>query len=260
MLGYKWHNDSLTQQILWDMKKTVIFLTAVFLFFNADTAFAHQLIFSDGKNTSLENSLYIPDSQISWAMYGELENNVLFYKFEANQKEPLYVSLVIPMLEGLENFSPSLAIITQHQNIGTLSSHTGEKNTSVPFALPDGYQAIVFDYDSKTTANVFYEPFTQVNYWERQEVRIDSINPGTYYLAVFDTSENGKFALAVGEIEDFSNANFFDSFVRAWFETKIFFEDYLTATISIVIVIAIFSAIGYGVFRISRRIITRRRK
>ena len=88
-------------------------------------------------------------------MYGELENNVLFYKFEANQKEPLYVSLVIPMLEGLENFSPSLAIITQHQNIGTLSSHTGEKNTSVPFALPDGYQAIVFDYDSKTTANVF---------------------------------------------------------------------------------------------------------
>nr|AIE96395.1 hypothetical protein [uncultured marine thaumarchaeote AD1000_79_B02] len=107
---------------------------------------------------------------------------------------------------------------------------------------------------------MFYEPFTQVNYWERQEVRIDSINPGTYYLAVFDTSENGKFALAVGEIEDFSNANFFDSFVRAWFETKIFFEDYLTATISIVIVIAIFSAIGYGVFRISRRIITRRRK
>ena len=90
------------------MKKAVIFLTVVFLFFNADTAFAHQLIFSDGKNTSLENSLYIPDSQISWAMYGELENNVLFYKFEANQKEPLYVSLVIPMLEGLENFSPSI--------------------------------------------------------------------------------------------------------------------------------------------------------
>ena len=240
------------------MKKAVIFLTVVFLFFNVDTAFAHQLIFSDGKNTSLENSLYIPDSQISWAMYGELENNVLFYKFEADQKEPLYVSVVIPMLEGLEDFSPSLAIVTQHQNIGTLISHTGEKNTSVPFSLPDGYQAIVFDYDRKITANVFYEPFTQVNYWERQEVRIDSINSGIYHIAIFDTSENGKFALAVGEVEDFSNANFFDSFIRAWFETKIFFEDYLTATVSIVIVIAIFSAIGYGVFRIGQGIITKR--
>nr|AIE99101.1 hypothetical protein [uncultured marine thaumarchaeote KM3_105_E03] len=260
MRGYKSHNDSFAQQILWDMKKAVIFLTVVFLFFNADAAFAHQLIFSDGKNTSLENSLYIPDSQISWAMYGELENNVLFYKFEADQKEPLYVSVVIPMLEGLEDFTPSLAIIAQHQNIGMLSFHTGEKNTSVPFSLPDGYQAIVFDYDSNLTANVFYEPFTQVNYWERQEVKIDSINTGAYYLAVFNTSENGKFALAVGQVEDFSNANFFDSFVRAWFETKIFFEDYLTATVSIVIVIAIFSAIGYGIFRIARRIITRRRK
>jgi len=240
------------------MNKAVIFFTVVFLFFNADAAFAHQLIFSDGTNTSLENSLYIPDPQISWAMYGELENNALFYKFEADQKEPLYVSVVIPTLEGLDNFSPSLAIVTQQQNIGTLISHTGEKNTSVPFSLPDGYQAIVFDYDSNLTANVFYEPFTQVNYWERQEIRIDSINPGTYYLAVFDASENGKFALAVGEVEDFANANFFDSFVRAWFETKIFFEDYLTAGISIVIVTAIFSAIGYGIFRVGRRIITKR--
>ena len=228
------------------------------MFFHVDTVVAHQLIFSDGSNTTMENALYIPDPQISWAMYGELENNVLFYKFEVEQKEPLYASLVIPALDGLENFSPSLAIITQQQNIAMISSHTGEKNTDVPFALPDGYQAIVFDYDSKTIANVFYEPFTQVNYWERQEVRIDSINPGTYYLAVFDTSENGKFTLAVGEIEDFSNANFFDSFVRAWFETKIFFEDYLTATVSIVIVIAIFSAVGYGMFRIARKIITKR--
>ena len=59
----------------------------------------------------------------------------------------------------------------------------------------------------------------------------------------------------MGEIEDFSKANFFDSFVRAWFETKIFFNDYLTAAISIVIVIIIFAGIGYGIFRVARRII-----
>ena len=224
------------------------------MFFHVNTVYAHQLIFSDGNNTTMENALYIPDPQISWAMYGELENNVLFYKFEAEQKEPLYASLVIPALDGLEDFSPSLAIITQQQNIAMISSHTGEKNTDVPFVLPDGYKAIVFDYDGKSTDNVFYEPFTQVNYWERQEIRTENINPGTYYLAVFDTTGNGKFTLAVGEREDFSNANFFDSFVRAWFETKIFFNDYITLVVSIIIVTIVFSGIGYGIFRVVRRI------
>ena len=238
------------------MKKTfLIFLGVLFLFFNVNEAFGHQLIFSDGMNTKIDNSLYIPDPQISWAMYGEVENNVLFYKFDVDQKEPLYASIVIPALEGLEEFHPSLAIISERQNIGLISLQVDENNTDLPFELPEKFSAIVFDYYDNFPGRVFYEPFTQVNYWERQEIRIDSINPGPYYLAVFDISENGKFTLAVGEIEDFRNANFFDSFVRAWFETKIFFEDYLTAFVSIVITVAIFSGIGYGIFRAVKRII-----
>ena len=238
------------------MKKTLlIFLGVLFLFFNVNEAFGHQLIFSDGMNTKIDNSLYIPDPQISWAMYGEVKNNVLFYKFDVDQKEPLYASIVIPALEGLEEFHPSLAIISERQNIGLISLQVDENNTDLPFELPEKFSAIVFDYAGEFPGSVFYEPFTQVNYWERQEIRIDSINPGTYYLAVFDISENGKFTLAVGEIEDFRNANFFDSFIRAWFETKIFFGDYLTAFVSILITIAIFSGIGYGIFRAGRRII-----
>ena len=238
------------------MKKSLlIFLGVAFLLFDVNGVFAHQLIFSDGTNTKIEDSLYIPDPQISWAMYGEVENNVLFYKFEADQREPFYASIVIPALEGLEEFHPSLAIISERQNIGLISSHSYENNTDFPFKLPEKFDAIVFDYAGEFPGRVFYEPFTQVNYWERQEIRIDSINPGTYYLAVFDISENGKFTLAVGEIEDFRNANFFDSFIRAWFETKIFFGDYLTAFVSILITIAIFSGIGYGIFRAGRRII-----
>ncbi|NWK06037.1 hypothetical protein HX827_01680 [Marine Group I thaumarchaeote] len=238
------------------MKKTLlIFLGVLFLFFNVNEAFGHQLIFSDGMNTKIDNSLYIPDPQISWAMYGEVKNNVLFYKFDADQKEPLYASIVIPALEGLEEFHPSLAIISERQNIGLISLQVDENNTDLPFELPEKFSAIVFDYYDNFPGRVFYEPFTQVNYWERQEIRIHHINPGTYYLAVFNTSENGKFTLAVGEIEDFRNANFFDSFVRAWFETKIFFEDYLTAFVAIVITAAIFSGIGYGIFRAVKRVI-----
>ena len=86
------------------MKKPLLIFLVVFLFFDVNGAFAHQLIFSDGMNTKIEDSLYIPDPQISWAMYGEVENNVLFYKFEADQMEPFYASIVIPALEGLRNF------------------------------------------------------------------------------------------------------------------------------------------------------------
>ena len=238
----------------------MIFLGAAFLFFNVNGAFAHQLIFSDGMNTKIEDSLYIPDPQISWAMYGEVENNVLFYKFEVDKREHLYASIVIPVLEGLEEFHPSLAIISERENIGLINLHSYENNTDFPFELSEKFNAIVFDYAGEFPGRVFYEPFTQVNYWERQEIRIDSINPGTYYLAVFDISENGKFTLAVGEIEDFRNANFFDSFIRAWFETKIFFNDYLTAVVSIIIVIIVFAGIGYGIFRVARRIIIKSKR
>tara|TARA_B100001964_G_scaffold227638_1_gene277871 strand:+ start:601 stop:1332 length:732 start_codon:yes stop_codon:yes gene_type:complete len=243
------------------MKKTFfIILVITSLFFNIDTVYAHQLIFSDGMNTNMENSLYIPDHNISWAMYGEVENNVLFYKFIADQKEPFYASIVIPALEGLEDFHPSLAIISERQNIGLISLQSDGNNSDLPFELSEKFNAIVFDYTDEFPGSVFYEPFTQVNYWERQEIRLDSINPGSYYLAVFNTSENGKFALAVGEIEDFRNANFFDSFIRAWFETKIFFDDYFTVFMSMLIIIAIFSGIGYGTFRVGRRIIRKSRR
>ena len=126
------------------MKKTLlIFLGVLILFFNVNEAFGHQLIFSDGMNTEIDNSLYIPDPQISWAMYGEIENNVLFYKFDVDQKEPLYASIVIPALEGLEEFHPSLAIISERQNIGLISLQVDENNTDLPFELPDKFSAIV---------------------------------------------------------------------------------------------------------------------
>ena len=154
------------------MKKALLIFLVVFLFSNVNGAFAHQLIFSDGMNTKIEDSLYIPDPQISWAMYGEVENNVLFYKFEADQREPFYASIVIPALEGLEEFHPSLAIISERQNIGLISLQVDENNTDLPFELPEKFSAIVFDYSDNFPGRVFYEPFTQVNYWERQELSL----------------------------------------------------------------------------------------
>ncbi len=65
---------------------------------------------------------------------------------------------------------------------------------------------------------------------------------GTYYLVVFDRSlaqDEGKYTLAVGEIEDFSPLDFFTIIPSAWFDTKFFFEDYVSPTIAISLLVAV---------------------
>ena len=67
------------------------------------SAFAHKLIPTDGTNIDYETALDIPDPVISWAMYEELQDKPLFYKFEAKKGDRLYGSIVIPKLVPLEN-------------------------------------------------------------------------------------------------------------------------------------------------------------
>ena len=225
------------------------------------TAYAHKLIPTDGSNISIDSSLEITDPRISWAMYEEINGDIRYYSFYGKQGESLYASIVIPKLENLVEFTPSIAFIGVESHLDLIEEFKILKpRKNFDFSLPQGYDVYVFDYDGIIPSKEFYEPFGQVTYWERQEINFDFPVDGTYYLAIFDEKSNsGKYALAVGTIEDFSMYDFFTILPYAWFETKIFFEDYLTVTVSMVIVIAIFSATVYGIFRITRKIITRMR-
>ncbi len=199
-------------------------LFSFIVFFYFAPADAHKPIQSDGKNLTFENALIIPDHQISWVIYEELEAyQTKFYSFEAKQGESFYTSIVIPKLERLETYKPSLAIIgegIQIQNIHKIDTE-----------LPPG-GVVVYDYDGIIPSEEFYEPFGQASYWERQEIKISIPEDGTYYIVVFDLQGfPGKYSLAVGTIEDFSLIDFFTVLPSAWFETKLFFEDYLSLSI-----------------------------
>ena len=67
------------------------------------SVFAHKLIPTDGSNNDIVSALEIPDPIVSWAMYEELSNNVLYYKFDAKKDDRLFSSIVIPKLDNLEN-------------------------------------------------------------------------------------------------------------------------------------------------------------
>jgi hypothetical protein len=100
--------------------------------------------------------------------------------------------------------------------------------------------ALAIDYVGTIPSREFYEEFSQTTFWQRQKFVIDSMPAsGTYYLMVTSEEQNGKYAIAIGEIEEFGPAEFVTVLPAAWFQTKFFFEDYITPSIVIALVIAV---------------------
>ena len=217
------------------------------------SAFAHKLIPTDGSNNDIVSALEIPDPIVSWAMYEELSNNVLYYKFDAKKGDKLFANIVIPKLDGLEDFSPSLVFITPSFTVNLISElKVLDSTESFSFPIPDGYDAIVFDYDGVLPSKEFYEPFGQITYWERQEINLVVPVDGTYYLAVYDSNgDYGKLALAIGYVEDFSAIDFMTVLPYAWFESRYFVEDYMTPVIVSLVTLGLISG---GIFLVYRKI------
>lgn len=219
------------------------------------TAFGHKLIPTNGSNDSLENGLMISDHMISWAVYEELNGNELYYTFDGKKGDMFFASIVIPKIETLKNFSPSLAFIGYESHLELIQGYEiDNSNKNFPYTLPEGFDAYVFDYSGSFPSKEFYEPFGQITYWERQEITFDLPADGTYHLSVFDRNSNpGKYALAIGTIEDFSAYDFFTLLPYAWLATKLFVNDYFSAIIAIGIFIGILGLIIFGIYRKLRK-------
>jgi len=229
----------------------IVFVGLFCLMMLPASAFGHKLILTDGTNIDYESALEIPNPVISWAMYEELEASALFYKFEAKKDDRLYSSIVIPKLNDLEGFTPSLVLIGPSTFLELVDElKVIDNDTSFGYSIPEGYDAYVFDYNGQIPSKEFYEPFGQITYWERQEIDLEIEAPGTYYLAVFDkTASTGKFALAIGYVEDFSGNDFLTVLPNAWLESRYFSEDFTPLVIFIGIVSGIFTLIGFLIYR-----------
>ena len=229
----------------------IMFIALFCLLMIPASAFGHKLIPTDGTNIDFESALEIPNPVVSWAMYEELEDTPLFYKFEAKKDDRLYSSIVIPKLAELEDFTPSLVLIgptTFLELVDELRILKTDKNFD--YYIPEGYDAYVFDYDGLIPSKEFYEPFGQITYWERQEIDLEIEAPGTYYMAVFDKNgSNGKLALAIGYVEDFSGNDFLTVLPNAWLESRYFSEDFTPLVIFVGIMFGIFTLIGFLIYR-----------
>ena len=209
--------------------KKIIFFIFILIIISLSPAYGHKLISHDDSHRDFNSALLIPDHKISWAIYDNLGiNESKFYTFDAKQGDSFYASIVIPKLEGLENYSPS--IILMNDDLFTGKSQSSDIQSNIQKFL----------YEGNYPGNKFYEPFGQVTYWERQEVKTIIPKDGQYFILVLDEkNQSGKYSLAIGTIEDFSGYDFFTILPKAWFDTKIFVNDYISLAIGVFILVSI---------------------
>ena len=209
--------------------KNLFLLIFVLTLISISPAYGHKLISHDDSHRDFDSALIIPDHKISWAIYENLGvNESKFYTFDAKKGDSFYASIVIPKLEGLENYSPSLVLM--NDDLFTGKSYSSNIQSNIQKFLYEG------DYPG----DEFYEPFGQVTYWERQEANTIIPEDGQYFILVLDEkNQSGKYSLAIGTIEDFSAADFFTILPKAWFDTKIFVSDYSSLSIGISILVGI---------------------
>jgi hypothetical protein len=245
----------------------IIIMSAVFFFLLASifpSVYAHKPLTSDNNNV-LEGATKIPDHKVSWAIYQELEGTeeVDYYRFSARQGDRFYMHVTIPDIEKFQSFSPTVVLIGKNldkakldaQNSQVRLAHSGD--TIYNYLNMHGNTGLVLEYDNNSVPpKLFYEPFTQTSYLIRQELAIPSLpSTGEYVVAIYDDGRlqsDGlrKYVLAIGEREDFGPIDFFTTLPAAWFETKLYFQDYLSVAVAIaVIASAIIILISTIIFR-----------
>lgn len=204
------------------MENKTILVLVLFISLFVFPASGHKPIPSADDNTTLENAMMIMEHKKSWVIFETLEPyQEKFYAIPAESGDSFYSEIVIPKIDRLESYSPTLGLIYEKEIDLELDIKTN--------LIQNG---LIFQYEGEFPSNEFYEPFGQATYWERQKVMLNLPHDGIYYLVLYDQQgQKGKISLAIGTIEDFSFVDFFTILPLAWIETKIFFEDFVSIVI-----------------------------
>jgi hypothetical protein len=185
------------------MKKQILFAFALALLF-AGVAHAHQPRIVEGSNV-----VEIQNPEVSQAFYGELKGEPQLFRIQVDRPFKLYVGLLVPDVPEARK-DLSVEITSDNQPLYRLDGTTWEWKR-------------------------FYEEFGGDWYWSGPETspigKTSTLSPnGTYEIKVFSPSNQGKYSLAVGEIESFPLNEIGNTIVRMpWIKSHIFDKSPLSA-------------------------------
>ena len=174
----------------------LIISVIVLLFFIPSTAEAHRPAFPDDSNKSATKAFQLDDIDISQAIYQILnQNEQLWLSFDPKNSSTKTAinQLGIPILEETKSFRPMVAVVSKSLN-----------KIDLPFDIPDGFGATLYETASEDQIKKFHEPFTNTDSWILIEDKFEITEPNIHYIVIFSkTNQTGKLWFATGTREVF---------------------------------------------------------
>lgn len=152
------------------MDKILPLALLVIFVFTPNITFAHQPRIVESQQTT------VLQPEVSKAYYSELTGEPDVYVIEATQAFDLFVSVLVPDIDGQKN------------DVSTTIQKDGEQ-----IAILDG---ATFEWKK------IFEPFIHDTYWQGPEYK-QRAEAGTYKIRVWSSDNDSKYALAIGELEKF---------------------------------------------------------
>jgi hypothetical protein len=207
---------------------------------------AHRPVFVEPGQATLELPVQTGDPEISWAFYGRLPapGSHDVYRLHAEAGEPLYFGVLVPEIERLRGFTPSVALVGP----GLPTARVAD----LPIPTPPGSGAIVLRAEGAEPRR-FYEPFSQTDYWMYPDTRIPAPATGDYWLVVWSPSgQTGPYVLALGEREVFGVAEVL-RFPATWVRARMHAEQ--PVWYGVLAAVLVVGLILYALERLLRRLL-----
>jgi hypothetical protein len=151
-----------------------LFSVMLLLLMLATQAIAHFPVIVKG------DRLLIKDPEISRAFYDRLAGSPHTYLIESPKNFDLYINLLVPK-----------------------SSNPNGRYSANVYRLEDNQRLPIGKLDQNAVEwTEFYEPFAGDTYLKGPEFKMQ-VAAGSYEIEVFSTQNQGKYVLAVGEVEAF---------------------------------------------------------
>lgn len=171
---------------------------------NARPAFAHRPVIVKNKSSKAA-PVEIAEPEISWAFYGSLEGEPHYYKILSAVPFELYVNILVPDLD------PGGAPIASHDMSFEVYREGGE---GAPLFTAPGTRSVWSRY---------YEKYGRDHYYMGPEYEAKA-GAGVSYVRVFNGSNRGRYALAIGKREKFTFFSLLGAIVRARSLDRWFFK------------------------------------
>lgn len=216
-------------------RKLTFILALLAMFFIVPPASAHRP--EEGADAG---PTMIPDPNTSYAYYRQIDSptDVHTYTFTGQADQFFHAGINIPQIKGLEDFEVTMALLGP--GLPALGGEAGDPDDPLHAAsesehqphdthtlsLPAGFDTPIYNgiILKSQPGEDFFEPFTQTNYWGKQQIDLNLPDSGTYTLVVWSPEgETGKYVLDTGTEEVFSPADLL-RFPKWWLDTRLFFE------------------------------------